>query len=113
MRISDWSSDVCFSDLFENSRVRQFRYRSRRMRYRLPKQREAVFEGGAAVAGIFALRSHTEPLGEIFSMQTDELPAGAPRSTVRSEERRVGTECVSTRRSRWPPYHKKKTTYTH
>src|SRR3546814_9311910 len=31
-------------DQVENSRVRQFRYRSRRMRYRLPKQREAVFE---------------------------------------------------------------------
>src|SRR3546814_14276353 len=56
-------------DQVENSRVRQFRYRSRRMRYRLPKQREAVFEGGAAVAGIFALRSHTERLGEIFLMQ--------------------------------------------
>src|SRR3546814_20966103 len=26
----------------------------------------------------------------------------------RSEERRVGTECVSTCRSRWAPYHKKK-----
>src|SRR3546814_20607646 len=28
-------------------------------------------------------------------------------STFRSEERRVGKECVSTCRSRWPPYHKK------
>src|SRR3546814_14666206 len=27
----------------------------------------------------------------------------------RSEERRVGKECVSTCRSRWSPYHKKKT----
>src|SRR3546814_12285662 len=27
---------------------------------------------------------------------------------VRSEERRVGKECVSTCRSRWSPYHKKK-----
>src|SRR3546814_20842228 len=26
----------------------------------------------------------------------------------RSEERRVGTECVSTCRSRWSPYHEKK-----
>src|SRR3546814_15786266 len=26
----------------------------------------------------------------------------------RSEERRVGKECVSTCRSRWPPYHSKK-----
>src|SRR3546814_17093134 len=29
-------------------------------------------------------------------------------STVRSEERRVGKECVSTCSSRWSPYHKKK-----
>src|SRR3546814_15013866 len=78
MRISDWSSDVCSSDL----------YRSRRMRYRLPKQREAVFEGGAAVAGIFALRSHTERLGEIFLMQTDELAAGASRSIVAFEQQK-------------------------
>src|SRR3546814_12101028 len=30
------------------------------------------------------------------------------RSKGRSEERRVGKECVSTCRSRWSPYHKKK-----
>src|SRR3546814_7466719 len=30
----------------------------------------------------------------------------------RSEERRVGKECVSTCRSRWSPYHYKKKTYT-
>src|SRR3546814_7024939 len=28
-----------------------------------------------------------------------------PRPTWRSEERRVGKECVSTCRSRWSPYH--------
>src|SRR3546814_2528318 len=28
-----------------------------------------------------------------------------PRPPVRSEERRVGKECVSTCRSRWSPYH--------
>src|SRR3546814_16515608 len=46
------------------------------------------------------------------------LPSGAPpvaqqleqafgqhRVAVRSEERRVGKECVSTCRSRWSPYH--------
>src|SRR3546814_14706444 len=32
------------------------------------------------------------------------LLAGLP-SSVRSEERRVGKECVSTCRSRWSPYH--------
>src|SRR3546814_11546730 len=30
------------------------------------------------------------------------------RATMRSEERRVGKECVSTCRSRWSPYHYKK-----
>src|SRR3546814_10762193 len=30
------------------------------------------------------------------------------RTIFRSEERRVGKECVSTCRSRWSPYHKKK-----
>src|SRR3546814_17484195 len=31
----------------------------------------------------------------------------------RSEERCVGQECVSTCKSRWSPYHKKKTKHTH
>src|SRR3546814_13118916 len=35
-----------------------------------------------------------------------------PRAYVRSEERRVGKECVSTCRSRWWPYHSKKKTQT-
>src|SRR3546814_13245373 len=34
-----------------------------------------------------------------------ELPIVAPQRRRRSEERRVGKECVSTGRSRWPPYH--------
>src|SRR3546814_18553480 len=33
----------------------------------------------------------------------------ALRATRRTEERRVGNECVRTCRSRWQPYHKKKT----
>src|SRR3546814_19737405 len=32
---------------------------------------------------------------------------------ARSEERRVGNECVSTCRSRWSPYHSKKKTQQH
>src|SRR3546814_5438304 len=35
----------------------------------------------------------------------DELSADFPSSLERSEERRVGTECVSKCRSRWSPYH--------
>src|SRR3546814_13861968 len=35
-------------------------------------------------------------------------PRSRKRPSRRSEERRVGTECVSTRRTRWSPYHYKK-----
>src|SRR3546814_9054311 len=64
MRISDWSSDVCSSDLVKAG------------------LRPAAVTKGAAQAGLVL---HTV--------------------TKRSEERRVGKECVSTCRSRWSPYH--------
>src|SRR3546814_12350305 len=37
-------------------------------------------------------------------MENPELTFATP-TIIRSEERRVGTECVSTFRSRWSPYH--------
>src|SRR3546814_14238592 len=37
-----------------------------------------------------------------------EADVGVDYAAVRSEERRVGKECVSTCRSRWSPYHSKK-----
>src|SRR3546814_13654928 len=46
--------------------------------------------------------------GEVIGKK-DRSPYGCPVVEVqRSEERRVGTECVSTCRSRWSPYHEKK-----
>src|SRR3546814_15364645 len=36
-----------------------------------------------------------------------EAPLASGTVTARSEERRVGKECVSTCRSRWSPYHSK------
>src|SRR3546814_11959923 len=44
------------------------------------------------------------------------LPDGLPRQLPprhRSEERRVGTECVSPCRSRWSPYHSKQKNQRH
>src|SRR3546814_9213154 len=78
MRISDWSSDVCSSDLREMSGDT------------LPK----------------LLREfHEHRLGRTIEDAT-YAPADADFfDDVRSEERRVGKECVSTRRSRWSPYH--------
>src|SRR3546814_4663650 len=78
MRISDWSSDVCSSDLKNDD----------------PPL--IVAHGGT-------LRVIVAALGAVV-----EEPArqnATPLAIVRSEERRVGKECVSPCRSRWSPYH--------
>src|SRR3546814_9865832 len=75
LRISDWSSDVCSSDL--RARVRQS-------------------EQGNRSAAPSAVRP----------ARPQAAPTGPPSSrSGRSEERRVGKECVSTCRYRWSPYH--------
>src|SRR3546814_7825955 len=75
MRISDWSSDVCSSDLIASD--------------------DALVEQFAAVE---AAR------GDV-SLTYFEFTTLAILRLFRSEERRVGKECVSTCRSRWSPYH--------
>src|SRR3546814_15552418 len=92
MRISDWSSDVCSSDLLS-------------VVYRGEKIRAA----DRHQAGAF--EQTTEPLdipGETSAGVGNPRRIGQRRRADRSEERRVGKECVSTCRSRWSPYHKKK-----
>src|SRR3546814_19754005 len=78
MRISDWSSDVCSSDL-----QKAFREIDRCERRLMDVDDEA-----AQLAYASALAEYAD----------------------RSEERRVGKECVSTCRSRWSPYHQQKNT---
>src|SRR3546814_13225253 len=48
--------------------------------------------------------------GEAAPVDAAEKARIADRRRSRSEERRVGKECVSTGRSRWSPYHYKNTT---
>src|SRR3546814_5318069 len=86
MRISDWSSDVCSSDLAGRRDRRQGRPFAVAL---LAAHSEAGGGGGDR-----APRGTVEP-GE------DERRGDG----LRSEERRVGKECVSTCRSRWSPYH--------
>src|SRR3546814_12967068 len=121
MRISDWSSDVCSSDLGLSGVLP------------LPPQatlwhaHEMLFGFAAALIAGFALTAvenwtHAKsvspgalaaltvlwvtarlsgllptPGGQLFAAVVDCL-------FLRSEERRVGKECVSTGRSRWSPY---------
>src|SRR3546814_13246129 len=50
---------------------------------------------GAGIGGIGTIAEECRALHE----------SGPKRVSPRSEERRVGKECVSTCRSRWSPYH--------
>src|SRR3546814_19830003 len=95
MRISDWSSDVCSSDLYADSQNGRFL--------------------GAEMAGPGA-----EHIGHLLAWalqqqlsvaQMLEMPFYHP--VVRSAEGRVGKRCVSTGRSRWGPYlENKKATFS-
>src|SRR3546814_9397199 len=93
MRISDWSSDVCSSDLASAARrggrrrVVGGRAHGRQQPDHLP--RALAFD--RVVRGVIGPRVAPD--------------AGKGAIPVRSEERRVGKECVSTCRSRWSPYH--------
>src|SRR3546814_11973276 len=105
MRISDWSSDVCSSDLFGDEIL------DRQLRPALG------FHLGSEVAGDLGPDvAHQIRLTRLESFHrramgiglTRLLPARLQRlGPSRSEERRVGKECVSTCRSRWSPYHYK------
>src|SRR3546814_8357652 len=86
MRISDWSSDVCSSDL-----PHLCRYMKNMCRW----------PGGTS--------GHWDVAHWVISVATTWIRRFGPITCIplqaRSEERRVGKECVSTCRSRWAPSH--------
>src|SRR3546814_10960031 len=90
MRISDWSSDVCSSDL-----------------------QARVDRGDDVIVGVNKYRRQDEDLLETLEVDNTKVREAQvvrinKTKASRSEERRVGKECVSTCRSRWSPYHYKK-----
>src|SRR3546814_17221106 len=120
MRISDWSSDVCSSDL-ETERLEVARnHLHRRDAARLHGGDEVGARSEGEVAG--APEAKPGGIGEVAHRggagrgDVDDAGVGQrilqPQACPRSEERRVGKECVSTCRSRWSPYPYKKTKLT-
>src|SRR3546814_16042457 len=99
MRISDWSSDVCSSDLF----VTRFVLEN-------PELIKLWIEDFIAVGDI---RSRYPFWNELVRGISESFTANLPDEhadaevycaiLLRSEERRVGKACVSTCRSRWSP----------
>src|SRR3546814_19626822 len=113
MRISDWSSDVCSSDLD------QYKPAARLMVGRGPFRSASPPQQPAQPEAVAAKLLHMTELDEFIvdqrqvsaCQQTLIGPAFQPHAFMvkpdldRSEERRVGKEGVSRCRSRWSPNH--------
>src|SRR3546814_12877577 len=98
MRISDWSSDVCSSDLIEAVTREIGEVIKRKNARHTIVVRSTVLPG--TVNGLVV------PLLEKASGKLAGVDFGiAVNPEFRSEERRVGKESVSTCRYRWSPYH--------
>src|SRR3546814_12868369 len=70
----------------------------------LKQERAQVMAAAEEVAAHRARLAHRVGLLRSAHLDPDLLEERA-QATLRSEERRVGKECVSTCRSRWSPYH--------
>src|SRR3546814_18919108 len=113
MRISDWSSDVCTSDLQvaqpacelqEYGGIRGFELGA-------PDRNDAIAIAKSCFdISVFGCRSVSGPPNVICNslavglciLVLAQIPG---QGDLRSKERRVGTACVSTCRSGWSPYH--------
>src|SRR3546814_14819130 len=110
MRIRDWSSDVCCSDLQLAVRKIEADFNRSAYTHLIPLHLPA-YPG----VDLYLKDESSHPTGSLKHRLARSLFLYAlcngwlhPDSTVieaRSEERRVGKECVSTCRSRWSLYH--------
>src|SRR3546814_14751772 len=112
MRISDWSSDVCSSDLW-NRRFAGVWGLEEEFLDEHPRI-EALLDH---IAKHLAKPAQCKAVGDAVRIATLDRKQHGGRILLadgrRSEERRVGKECVSTCRSRWSPYPTKTNTPTH
>src|SRR3546814_12630688 len=105
MRISDWSSDVCYSDLVAGAHAANDRVEVRAVAidiaaHGMDRVRDRLHVALEQAAGVGVGDHHPRGVGTKARLQRRQIDA-----TFRSEERRVGTEGVRTCRSRWPPLH--------
>src|SRR3546814_13836714 len=113
MRISDWSSDVCSSDLRYARRITTNNGRNVQMRNALPFVSLAAL---LAATPALAQQSNLEKLGQFKTTGVTEFKVveqgGANAEAIRknlsrferSDERRLGKACVSPCKSRWEAY---------
>src|SRR3546814_3611635 len=109
MRISDWSSDVCLPNLLTQLAGKAMRAQGRGGSIiniaSILGLRQAAGVASYAVSKAAVIQLTKVAALELarFGVRVNALAPGY--ISTRSEERRVGKECVSTCRSRWSPYH--------
>src|SRR3546814_16411184 len=120
MRISDWSSDVCSSDLEKSAVTHEITFTcSPGSAWSAVMLDDSDFgrldTGGSStvsvltatqeVIGVAADTGSQAWLRQSVGLVMDGTSNSVASTPDRSEERRVGKECVSTCRSRWSQYH--------
>src|SRR3546814_14307572 len=107
MRISDWSSDVCSSDLIAVTHA--FTHLGEALGLDWAQTLAAHMNPSdpweRLLVNSLARDFQQMRLGFLAGLSGQDLDAAVG---TRSEERRVGKGCVSTCRPRWSPYHYKK-----
>src|SRR3546814_18607218 len=96
-RIDEFPDDAAVPGDLEDPPARRLGDQGVAVRQALLRPARLAFEGLLEAAGVAP--------DDAAVVGVDLQDAGAPALLERSEERRVGTECVSTCRSRWSPYH--------
>src|SRR3546814_21191680 len=107
MRSSDWSSDVCSSDLMARPALFETNVAALGPVAVLERQRQSCRQHQhAARAGQNTYdRRHKDKEDAKAKQKEAQLIIAPAVFALRSEERSVGNECVSTCRSRWLAYH--------
>src|SRR3546814_14813948 len=118
MRISDWSSDVCSSDLSSGGSAAAVAAgivpiagaNDGGGSIRLPAAHCGLFglkpgRGRTPQGPRYVERMHGAVIDHVLTRIVRDSAAMLDATPGRSDERRVGKECVRTVRSRWAPFH--------
>src|SRR3546814_12649674 len=109
MRISDWSSDVCSSDLDEVKRLDPTIFTKSGIMVGLGEGRAEVLQVmddlRSAEVDFLTIGQYLQPTPKHHVVDRFVPPEEFKQYAARSEARRVGKECVRTCRDRWAPDH--------